>query len=377
MKYKELGGIVCRNSFKSVLKIRSNKFALKSVSLNNFIPKKTIFWSRKSEKTAPTEEKTNNADNNEDKKDKEFSESESNQNEQNTEDKKTSIFDIEEAVKYAEEKVKKTDFYAFVIASTLPPKLKMHYLGYHAFFSEILRSRYISKEPSVCRMRLAFWEDSIKEILEEKKIKEPILIILKESFKSTGIRKDTLFRMIDFLFYDLEKLGEINTIEELEIFAENTRSLLIYLTLNLFHIDDREAFIAASHIGRGVGMVDCLKKMPALQRMNVNQLPVDLVHKYGASMINLWDRHGNVKDQFYDVVLEVAAYAKRHIEIGRSYKEKLPKNTNIAFLQAVESYDWLMDLEKYNFDVFEPKLQKFSTRTMPKKMLDLGRKGEY
>jgi phytoene/squalene synthetase len=290
---------------------------------------------------------------------------------------KTSIFSLEEAAKYAEEKVKKYDFYAFVIASTLPPKIKNSYLAFHAFFIEILRSRYISKEPSVCRMRVNFWEESLKEVIEDKTIKEPILILLKETLKTTPIRKDTLFRMIDFLFFDLERNGEIYSIEDLEIFAENTRSLLLYLTLNLFHVDNRDAFIAASHIGRGIGIVDCLKKMPALIKMNINQIPVDLINKNGASIISLWDRHGNIKDNFFDCVLEVAAYAKKHIEIGRSYKDKLPKNTHIAFLQAVESYEWLLELEKYNFDVLEPSLQRLSTRAIPKKMMEYGKRDEY
>lgn len=290
---------------------------------------------------------------------------------------KNSIFSLEEAAKYAEEKVKKYDFYAFVIASTLPPKLKNSYLAFHAFFIEILRSRYISKEPSVCRMRVNFWEESLKEVLEGKTIKEPILILLKETLKTTSIRKETLFRMIDFLFFDLERNGEIYSIEDLEIFAENTRSLLVYLTLNLFQVDNQDAFIAASHIGRGVGIVDCLKKMPALIKMNINQIPVDLISKNGASIISLWDRHGTIKDSFFDCVLEVAAYGKKHIEIGRSYKDKLPKNTHIAFLQAVESYDWLLELEKYNFDVLEPNLQRLSTSSAPRKMMEYGKKDLY
>jgi hypothetical protein len=81
---------------------------------------------------------------------------------------KTSIFSLEEAAKYAEEKVKKYDFYAFVIASTLPPKIKNSYLAFHAFFIEILRSRYISKEPSVCRMRVNFWKNHSKKLLRIK-----------------------------------------------------------------------------------------------------------------------------------------------------------------------------------------------------------------
>jgi phytoene/squalene synthetase len=124
-------------------------------------------------------------------------------------------------------------------------------------------------------------------------------------------------------------------------------------------------------------MVDCLKKMPALLKMNINQIPVDLINKNGASIISLWDRHGSIKDQFFDCILEVAAYAKKHIEIGRTFKEKLPKNTHIAFLQAVESYDWLLELEKFNFDVFEPSLSRLSTRTTPKKMMEFGKKGNY
>ena len=319
-------------------------------------------------------EKDEKVDNDRTENDKE--KEKENENINPSEDTK-SILNLDEATKYAEEKLKKSDFYAYVIGSALPPNLKPHYIAYHTFFGEVMRSRYISREASVCRMRLAFWEDSLKEILEDKKINEPILVLLKESFKQTGIRKDTLFRMIDFQFYDLEKTGEITTMEELEIFAENTRSLLLYLTLNLFKIDDRDTFIAASHIGRGVGLVDCLKRLPGLQKLNINQIPVTLVNKYGASFINLWDRHGNIQDQFYDCILEIASYAKKHIEIGRTYKDKLPKNANVAFLQAVESYEWLLTLEKYNFDVLEPKLSRISTRTIPKKMMEMGKKGEY
>ena len=49
----------------------------------------------------------------------------------------------------------------------------------------------------------------------------------------------------------------------------------------------------------------------------------------------------------------MAAYAKKHIEIGRSYKDKVPKNTHVAFLNCVEAYEWLLELEKYNFNVLE------------------------
>lgn len=92
--------------------------------------------------------------------------------------------------------------------------------------------------------------------------------------------------------------------EELEVYAENTRSLLIYLNLNLFNIHDKNAYIAASHIGRGVGIVDVLKKMPSVFRYNVNFIPIEIQQKYNAYATRLWDRDGKVMEEFYDCVLE-------------------------------------------------------------------------
>ncbi len=228
----------------------------KNKNIHNYTPTKNIFNLFKSNDKNTSTKSTNTTDET----------NKSTSTNTSKEDNSTSVFNLQESIKYAEDKVKKGDFYAYVIGSTLPPKLKHHYFAYHAFFCEVLRSRYISKEQSIGRMRLTFWEDSLKEISQGKDVKEPILIVLKESLKETGIRKDTLHRMIDFLFFDIDRQGEIKNMEDLEVFAENTRSLLYYLGLNLLHVNDKNAYIAASHMGRGVGIVDCLKKMPGLQK---------------------------------------------------------------------------------------------------------------
>ena len=102
----------------------------------------------------------------------------------------------------------------------------------------------------------------------------------------------------------MERNSELNTMEDLEVYAENTRSLLLYLNLNLMNVKDRNAFIAASHIGRGVGIVDVLKKLPGLFRLNVNMLPQSIIDKNGGHTFSLWDRHGSVSEEFYDCILE-------------------------------------------------------------------------
>jgi hypothetical protein len=82
---------------------------------------------------------------------------------------------------------------------------------------------------------------------------------------------------------------------------------LIYLNLNLLQINDKEAFYAASHIGRGVGMVDVLKQLPVLIRNYHNFIPQEVMEKNGCNYLSLWDRHGMVSEEFYDCILEYLA----------------------------------------------------------------------
>jgi len=66
---------------------------------------------------------------------------------------------------------------------------------------------------------------------------------------------------------------------EMEIYAENTRSLMLYLNLHLLQIDDSNALTAASHIGRCLGICDILKKMPFYLGVHRGYLPQDILLK--------------------------------------------------------------------------------------------------
>ena len=74
---------------------------------------------------------------------------------------------------------------------------------------------------------------------------------------------------------------------ELEIYAENTRSLLLYLNLHLLKIDDSNAITAASHIGRCVGIIDIIKKLPFYLAMHRGYLPQDILLKVTQSFVLL------------------------------------------------------------------------------------------
>ena len=94
----------------------------------------------------------------------------------------------------------------------------------------------------------------------------------------------------------------------------------------------------------------------------------------------MWSKNfdGIMSEEFYDVVLEVAAYAKKHLEMGRSFQSKsLPKNTHRALLMALEADIFLQELEKNNFDIFDPVFRKKSFIKVPYSIYKGAKKGYY
>ena len=108
--------------------------------------------------------------------------------------------------------------------------------------------------------------------------------------------------------------------KELEIYAENTRSLRLYMNLHLLGIDDPKANLVASHLGRALGICDVLKKSPYYIAVNRGYLPIDVMCKHNVQSDKIYkrqDKESIVAEEFFDVVLEVAAYARKHLQIAR------------------------------------------------------------
>lgn len=91
--------------------------------------------------------------------------------------------------------------------------------------------------------------------------KEPVSKVLSEALKNTPINFNLLKRIVNYQLFDIER-GDLQTMKELEVYAENTRSLLLYMNLHLLRIDDTNALTAASHLGRCIGICDVIKKIP-------------------------------------------------------------------------------------------------------------------
>lgn len=119
----------------------------------------------------------------------------------------------------------------------------------HAFLLEILKSREASRQTHICKQRLLWWSATLDDIEAKKKSQEPLSVALNELYIDTKVNFNLLHRIVSYQIFDLER-SDMESMNELAIYGENTRSLTLYMYLHILGINDKNAYSAASHLGR-------------------------------------------------------------------------------------------------------------------------------
>ena len=201
------------------------------------------------------------------------------------------MLDIKQANEHCKSSVKKFDYYSYRVAMHLPVAQHPHYFAINAFFIEVMRSREISRERSICQTRLHWWAEILKDIEAGRPAREPVSRMLQEVKNNTKVNFKLLHRMVDYQLFDIDR-GDITTIQELEIYAENTRSLLFYMNLHLLSIDDKKANLIASHLGRAYGICDIIKKSPFYIAHSRSMMPLDIMARHDVVTDRIYSRTG-------------------------------------------------------------------------------------
>ncbi|KAL4470689.1 hypothetical protein ABPG72_001800 [Tetrahymena utriculariae] len=291
-----------------------------------------------------------------------------------------SIYELKNAEKYVEDQIRKFDWNTYVISKYYPSQVRSAFFSLNYYNIELMRIPEMTKETNLIMGKLDFWQESINQIFQDQPMKEPVSVCLHDACKKNPISKYLMIKLINARRYEADH-PRLNNISELAYLAEQIRSNMIYLNLQLLRIDYKDNLAvhqAASSVGRCLGIIDYIRRIPYNLRKYRLYMPEDINRKYNVSVRNLWDRvEGKPKDQLFDVVLEVASYAKKSLDESKQYQKDLPPQAFRAFLHAVEAEQYLIDLEKSNFNVFDRSLNANSYIQLPLQVFQAAKNKQF
>ncbi|TRY86796.1 hypothetical protein DNTS_022602 [Danionella cerebrum] len=186
----------------------------------------------------------------------------------------------------------KRDYDGFLCSLLLPDPARRSSLALRAFNVELALIKDTVSQKTIGLMRMQFWKSAIEDIYRDDPPSQPI---------SAELWREK----------DMEDRAYRN-LQELESYAENTQSSLLYLLLETLGVKNIHADHAASHIGKAQGILTCLRATPYNSHRRKVYLPMDICMLHGASQEDFirGSRDKNVRDVVYDI----ASQAHVHLE---------------------------------------------------------------
>lgn len=213
-------------------------------------------------------------------------------------------------------------------------------------------------------MRLVWWRDTIDKIFQNKLVEHPIASALSTVITEQKLSKAWLKRSVEARIKDAQREpGEFpDTINEVEKYAEDTQSTILYLTLQAGGISSTVADHAASHIGKAGGILLLLRSLPyhASKQRQSAYIPLEIAEKSGLLIeqggqreISLESREG-----LCNAVFEMASVANSHLQKGRELAKMVPAEAVPVLLPAIPAQVMLDSLNLVNFDVYDPRFTR-------------------
>ncbi|KFO83602.1 NADH dehydrogenase (ubiquinone) complex I, assembly factor 6, partial [Buceros rhinoceros silvestris] len=253
---------------------------------------------------------------------------------------------------------RKRDYEGFLCSLLLPAESRTSAFALRAFNMCPFQIKDSITQKTTGLMRMQFWREAVEGIYCDNPPHQPVATELWRAVKRHNLTKMWLMKIIDEREKNLDDRAYRN-IQELETYAENTQSALLYLTLEMLGVRDIHADHAASHIGKAQGIVTCLRATPYHTVRKKVFLPMDICMLHGVSQEDFI--RGKQEKNMRDVIYDIASQAHIHLEHVRSFSKKVPVKAYPAFFCTVALDDYLHNVRKVDFNIFHPSLQKKST----------------
>ncbi|XP_071410232.1 NADH dehydrogenase (ubiquinone) complex I, assembly factor 6 isoform X3 [Pithys albifrons albifrons] len=215
------------------------------------------------------------------------------------------------AVQFCAELVRKRDYEGFLCSLLLPADSRTSAFALRAFNVELAQIKDSVTQKTTGLMRMQFWREAVEDIYCDNPPHQPVATELWRAVKRHNLTKMWFLKIIDEREKNLDDRPYRN-IQELETYAENTQSALLYLTLEMLGVRDIHADHAASHIGKAQGIVTCLRATPYHCTRQKVFLPMDICMLHGVSQEDFI--RGKQEKNVRDVIYDIASQAHVHLE---------------------------------------------------------------
>ncbi len=253
--------------------------------------------------------------------------------------------------------VRRHDRDRFLTVLFAPAAARDALLALYAFNYEVAKTREMVTEPTLGRIRLQWWRDSLEAAysgaaLRRHEVVEP----LGRAIRDRALSRTHFEALIAAREGDLADEPPAS-LAALEAYAEASSARLVLLALEVLGEGGGAAQAAAREVGIAYALSGLLRAVPFHARAKRLYLPRDLVE---AAQLDLARGLFELRPSpaLKRVVGEVAVRARAHLLAARALRPQVPRAALPALLPAVLAAADLARLARAGYDPFAPGLAR-------------------
>ena len=195
----------------------------------------------------------------------------------------------------------------------------------------------------------------------------PVVRALGRAVQESNLTKRFIERLLDAREADLD-LQQLPTVDNAIMYAEDTSSSLLYLTLECCDVREDAADEVASNVGVGCGLVTAIRSATYRAFQGEVSIPAELLkshltHDYLLARHDPEYRYDAGDEKVLkDAVQHMAYVASRVLARARDSQFDVPKQGRIAMMAAVPAIHYLERLKEVNYDLFDDRLHPDQSR---------------
>lgn len=268
--------------------------------------------------------------------------------------------------KYCIESVKSNDYEAYLSTLVGPKEIMRASIAIRALNIELMSIPKHNREVNVSIAKLQFWKDQLEKIYSSitpgnadriSKLNEPVSHELSIIIRKHDLSKSWFTRLIDGrkLFFTQPQFANMTQLEQCADLSNPH-----YLLLQCMGHKSVDCDHAASHLGKSQLICGVVRGIVRRSTQAVFYLPADLMLKHRIAQQDLIAFNekmlANKRDQLRDLAFELCTRAHQHLNSARALQDKVPKNARLVLVQSVGCENFLDYMQKYDFDITNPKL---------------------
>lgn len=186
------------------------------------------------------------------------------------------VTDSQTTATYCEDQLRRGDKDRHRIALLAPVQVRPSLMAVLAFNLEVARTRELTSEPAIGRIRLQWWRDAVAEIYGGAAVRRhPVCAALSSAISAHALPRAPFDQLIDAREHDLND-ERFATLEALVAYLDGTSVPVVRLLLAVLGGgDDETADQLALHAGRAWGLVGLMRALPWSIARRRLPLPVD------------------------------------------------------------------------------------------------------